>query len=53
MRWWSSESCAEEAKAVSRIVALHFRTTNFDLLKDLLKAIPWARVMEGKGACEI
>lgn len=40
------------SKAKSRIATLDFRRANFDLLWDLLGAIPWARVLEGKGACE-
>jgi len=41
------------SKPKSRIATLDFRRANFDLFWDLLGAIPWARVLEGKGACEI
>ena len=40
------------SKAISRIATLDFRRANFDLFWDLLGAIPWARVLEGKGASE-
>ena len=40
------------SKAKRRIATLDFRTANFDLLQDLLGAIPWARVLEGKWAYE-
>jgi len=37
-------------KAISRSATLGFRRVNFDLFKDLLEGIPWARALEGKGA---
>ena len=40
------------SKAISRIATLDFRRANFDLFRDLLGAIPWAWVLEGKGASE-
>ena len=40
------------SKAKSRNATLDFRRANVDLLHDLLGAIPWARVLVGKGACE-
>ncbi|XP_048787424.1 uncharacterized protein LOC125686903 [Lagopus muta] len=40
------------SKAKSRIAILDFRRANFDLFRDLLGAVSWARVLEGKGACE-
>lgn len=32
------------SKVISRIASLDFRRANFDLFKDLLGGIPWARV---------
>ena len=40
------------SKQKSRIATLNIRRANFDLFQDLLGAILWARVLEGKGACE-
>ena len=40
------------SKAISRIATLDFRKANFDLFQDLLGAILWAPVLEGKGASE-
>lgn len=34
------------------VATLHLREANFDLFKDLLAGIPWARGSEGKGAQE-
>ena len=39
-------------KAISRIATLEFRRASFDFFKDLLGSIPWARVLEDKGAYE-
>lgn len=38
------------SKVLSRIATLDFRRIDFDFLKDLLGGIPWAAVLEGKGA---
>ena len=40
------------SKAKSGIATLDFWRANFDLFQDLLGGISWARLLEGKGACE-
>lgn len=40
------------SKPKSGIATLDFRRANFDLFQDLLRAIPWARMLESKGTCE-
>ena len=35
------------SKVKSKIATLDFRRANFDLFRELLGAIPWARVLEG------
>jgi len=46
------EILSGRSKPESRIATLDFRKVNFDLFWDLFGAIQWARVLEGKGACE-
>lgn len=38
--------------AKSRIATLEFPRAKFEVLQDLLGGIPWARLLEVKGACE-
>ena len=40
------------SRVISRIATLDFRRAIFDFFKNLLVGIPWARTVEGKGACE-
>ena len=40
------------SKAKSRIATLDFWRANFDLFQDLLGGISWAKLLEGKAACE-
>ena len=40
------------SRAISRIKTLDLRRANFDLFKELLGAIPWARALEGRGVQE-
>jgi len=37
------------SRVISRITTLDFRRANFDLFKELLGEIPWARALEGRG----
>ena len=37
------------SRAKSRTATLDFRRANFDLFRDLIGRIPWARALEGKG----
>ena len=43
---------SRRSKAKSRIVTLDFWWDNLDVFWGLLGGISWARVLEGKGACE-
>jgi len=40
------------SRAISRIKTLDLRRANFDLFKQLLGGIPWARALEGRGVHE-
>lgn len=39
-------------RAKSRTATLGFKRVNFDLFRNIIGGIPWARTLEGKGALE-
>jgi len=40
------------SRVISRIKTLDLRRADFGLFKDLLRGIPWARALEGRGVQE-